>query len=90
MKRNIIDISCEAALDFYSYNKSQDILSLEIISKEILCFETEYEKKHTDLERIILYFVIDIPSKQYDKISYKIEVSLRRHLLNNILFKHSK
>ena len=65
-------ISCDEALDFYSYNKKDDILSLEIVNALILDLETEYERTHSDLENVEQCFVIDIPSKQYDKISYKI------------------
>ena len=42
-KKALFIISCEEALDFYNYDKEKDILSLEVINKDICYLETEYE-----------------------------------------------
>ena len=65
-------IPSKEALEFYSYDKDNDILSLEIVNYEIINLETEYEKLHKDDFNVEQDCVIEIPQQQYDKISFKI------------------
>ena len=77
-KKALFIISCEEALDFYNYDKEKDILSLEVINKDICYLETEYERTNSDCSDVCQYFVINIPKQQYDKLTYKVFTAKKR------------
>ena len=83
-KKFMTIIPSKEALEFYEYDKDDDVLSLEIVNYEILNLETEYERLNKDDFNVEQDCIINIPRQQYDKISFKI-VTKDKDDYNNII-----